>query len=84
MDEKDVRLTVTLENKMPMELSDMTLSLLALSSSYNRFVKTSGPRVKSGGRLKLYVKEVRAGSAIVDIFSSPESSMLAYYSAIAA
>lgn len=63
---QDIRLQVHVNNTIPMELSDLTSSLAALNNQYVAYIR----RHRDGnisGAAKLYVKEVRKGSAIFEL-----------------
>lgn len=63
---QDVRLVLTINNKQPVELLDLTRSLVALSTNFDRYATTHGD-TKENKAAKLYVKEVRSGSIIVEL-----------------
>lgn len=57
--------TVEIQNQQPVELIDLTNSLLSLADEYRRF---SGRQdVADVEDVRLYIKEIRAGSIIADI-----------------
>jgi hypothetical protein len=61
-------LTYTLNNIRPVELLDLTNSLLAIGEQYRSFVRRqNGALVEDNYRL--YVREIRTGSIIVDLIS---------------
>jgi hypothetical protein len=62
------RLEVTIRNRKPVGLTDLTLALLAVGQQYERFVETELPpniRVSS----TLLIKEVRSGSIVFDLIT---------------
>lgn len=61
----DIRLIIHIENKRPIELMDLTKSLVSLASQFNEYVKTTGNI--SNREAKLYVKEIKSGSVILDL-----------------
>jgi len=63
------RLTVRIENTRPVELVDLTESLLSLAEEYKRFVYRHSDLYVSTD-VKLYIKEIRTGSIITDLVSS--------------
>jgi hypothetical protein len=63
---QDIRLQVRVNNTMPMELSDLTSSLTALNNQYVAYIRRHRDG-NIGGEAKLYVKEVRKGSAIFEL-----------------
>lgn len=72
-------LVIEIQNKNPVELPDLTLSLLALARQYQRFVsRLEGRSTKDEARL--VVKEVRSGSIIIDLIPAD----LAAYITVAA
>jgi len=62
---KDVRLIIHIENKKPIELMDLTKSLVSLASQFNDYVKTTAN--VEHREAKLYVKEIKSGSVILDL-----------------
>lgn len=62
---KDVRLIIHIENKRPIELMDLTKSLVSLASQFNDYVKTTAN--VEHREAKLYVKEIKSGSVILDL-----------------
>jgi len=65
---EDYRLTVEIKNSQPVELVDLTNSLLGLADEYKRFlVLRDGP--VAAEQIKLYVKEIRTGSIITELIA---------------
>lgn len=62
----DIRLNIEIKNKDPLELIDLTKSLIALGTQFNRFVVKSG--ISEVRESKLYVKEIKTGSIIFDLY----------------
>jgi len=62
---EDVRLIIHIENKKPIELMDLTKALVALANQFNDYVKNTAniPNREA----KLYVKEIKTGSVILDL-----------------
>lgn len=58
-------LTVEIKNSQPVELVDFTRSFLCLADEYKRFISKND--VVCSDDLKLYIKEVRTGSLIVEL-----------------
>lgn len=56
-------ITVTINNKQPVELLDFTRSLLALGEEFRRSVHEKDPKISA----KLYVKELRKGSLVAEL-----------------
>jgi hypothetical protein len=63
-------LTVKIENKRPVALTDLTQSLNAFADEYNRFIEREGDEGEKGQELQLYVKEIRSGSIIADLMAA--------------
>lgn len=76
-DIQDVRLVVTIENKRPIELIDLTRSLVALSVQFDRFVTKHGDS-KENREAKLYVKEIRSGSVVVELIELATVGMIPF------
>ena len=65
--EEGSKLVFELKNSRPIELADLTKSLSAVANQYRRFVIRE--ELHDESEAKLYVKEVRDGSTIVELFS---------------
>lgn len=63
---QDIRLIFTINNKQPIELLDLTKSLVALSTNFDRYTSENGEN-KENREAKLYVKEIRSGSIIIEL-----------------
>jgi hypothetical protein len=64
----ETKLTITLKNKQPVELADLTLGLFALADEYRRFVpRHPVARTQADRDCRLYIKEVRSGSIEIDL-----------------
>lgn len=63
---KDVRLIIKIENKNPIELFDLTKSLISLANQFDSFVSRSADS-KENKEAKLYVKEIKSGSVILEL-----------------
>lgn len=68
MDE-DAKLSIHIQNKNPIELIDLTESLLSLGGEYKRFVQRHSDLYVTSD-VKLYVKEMRTGSIWTELVSS--------------
>ena len=68
MDEKAI-LNIHLENVRPVELTDLTESLLSLSVEYKRFVQRQ-PDLYAPADVKLYIQEIKTGSIETVLVSS--------------
>lgn len=66
MSYNDVRLVVTIKNNQPIELLELTRSLVALANNFNRYASTHGKSIEDRGA-KLYVKEIRSGSIEIEL-----------------
>lgn len=62
------KLEVTIHNKKPVALSDLTLSLLGISQQYQKFVESATTQDYQANS-ELYIKEVRKGSIIVELIA---------------
>lgn len=62
----DLLLTIKFDNKNPIDLNDLGHSLNSLADEYCRFSKRHSAEASG----KLYVREVRKGSVIIDLISS--------------
>lgn len=60
------RLTITIQNQRPVELIDLTKSLFGVADEYRRYTQRN-PEINAGEDLRLYVRELRAGSLIADL-----------------
>lgn len=65
---EDYRLTVEIKNSEPVELIDLTNSLLSLGDEYKQFIINSDGPV-AGEEIKLYIKEIKTGSIITDLIA---------------
>ena len=59
-------LELEIKNTQPLVLTDLTLSLLAFSHQYSKYVERTTNEPSSQAR-QLVIKEVRSGSVIVDL-----------------
>lgn len=75
--QEDIRLHIHIEDTQPMELLDLTGSLVALNNQYVSYLKKhKGNNIKS--EAKLYVKEIRHGSVIVELVDTMFASVLPF------
>lgn len=65
-DARDIRLIVEIKNKEPLELLELTKSLVALAHQFNGYAAENGT-AKEEREAKLYVKEIRSGSVILEL-----------------
>ena len=64
MKEDLTTLVFHIDNKQPIELTMLTKSMIGLSNQFNKFNKEKG----LSSDAKLYVKEIRKGSVIIELF----------------
>lgn len=72
-----VSLLIKIENKQPVELLDLTKSLLSLSSQFDSYVSTHC-ECKEEREAKLYVKQVKSGSIIIELVEFATIGMLPF------
>lgn len=60
------RLTIEIKNTQPVELADITNSLLSFAEEYKRYL-TLHPAITTPEETKLYIKEIKAGSIFIDL-----------------
>lgn len=65
MSPNEATLTIEINNKNPIELLDLTDSMHAVGKQYVRYLNKTGNTVSEN--TKLYVKEVRSGSVIIEL-----------------
>ena len=65
-DTKDIRLVIKITNNKPIELLDLTKSLVAFVNQFDSYVSENGQR-KEDREAKLYVKEIKSGSVIFEL-----------------
>ena len=64
MEQELTTLVFKIDNKQPVELLSLTRSMLSVTSQFDKFNREKGQNSDA----KLYVKEVRKGSIIVELF----------------
>ena len=64
MEQELTTLVFKIDNKQSVELLSLTRSMLSVTSQFDKFNKENG----QSSDAKLYVKEVRKGSIIVELF----------------
>ena len=62
----DTKLQITIRNKSPVGLTDLTLALLAVDHQFQRFLESEANQDYQPST-ELYIKEVSSGSIIVDL-----------------
>jgi hypothetical protein len=65
-DTPDIALRVEINNSNPIELIDLTKSLISLANQFNSYVAEHGER-KEDREAKLYIREIKTGSVILDL-----------------
>lgn len=66
LQDKEIKLVIEIHNKKPIELLDLTKSLVAFANQFDSYVSANGQR-KEDREAKLYVKEIRSGSVIFEL-----------------
>lgn len=74
---KDIRLVIKIDNKQPVELMDLTRSLVSLASEFNTYVAKSADS-KGNREAKLYVKEIKTGSVILELIEIATVGMIPF------
>lgn len=64
---QEISLKIEINNNSPIELAELTKSLISLSNQYNSFVKKHG-YTEEERQARLYVKEIKSGSVILDLY----------------
>ncbi len=73
----DVSLLIEIKNKQPVELIDLTKSLISLGNQFNNYTLQSGDQLENReGRL--YVKEIKTGSIILELIQVAMLGMLPF------
>jgi len=69
---EEARLTIEIENKRPIELVDLTKSVLGFADEFQRHLAKEHPEVEAAD-VKLYIKEIHTGSVFADLVAvSPQ------------
>ena len=74
---KEIRLIIEIQNKQPLELLDLTRSLVSLASQFNSYALRYGDS-KENREAKLYVKEIRSGSVILELIEMATIGVLPF------
>ncbi|NOU19389.1 MAG: hypothetical protein HOO91_17675 [Bacteroidales bacterium] len=74
---QDIRLVINLKNNNPIELLDLTKSLVSLATQFNSYV-TKNADTKENKEAKLYVKEIKSGSVIVELVELATIGMIPF------
>jgi hypothetical protein len=64
----EIGLSIEIKNTQPIELSDLTESLIGFADEYKHHIAISDPTAQPE-EIKLYVKEMRTGSIIADLIA---------------
>ena len=68
----NTELTITIQNKQPVELLDLTTSFVGLADEFRDHIQKNFPEV-AAAEVRLYVKEIRAGSIVAELVAiSPQ------------
>lgn len=62
------KLEIKFSNKKPIQLSDLSQSLLAIGSQYEKFIENEADE-EFFGSSELYIKDVRSGSIIIELIT---------------
>ena len=62
------KLEITINNKRPVVLTDLTLALLGVAQQYAKFIENETNEQHHAGT-ELYIKEVRSGSIVVELIA---------------
>ena len=62
------KLEIRIDNRQPVELTDLTLALLGVAQQFGRFIENETEEQYHGAS-KLFIKEVRKGSIIVELIA---------------
>jgi len=74
---QDIRLIIKIENKRPIELFDLTKSLVSLATQFDSYVEKYAD-CKESREAKLYVKEIKSGSVILELVEFAMIGMLPF------
>jgi hypothetical protein len=74
---QDIRLIIKIENKKPIELFDLTKSLVSLANQFDSYTSKNGD-CKENREAKLYVKEIKSGSVILELIELATAGMIPF------
>lgn len=74
---QNVVLNIEIKNKEPLELTELTKSLISLSNQYNRHSEVNGFSESERGA-KLYVKKIETGSILMDLVEFGSASVFPF------
>lgn len=75
-DNQDIRLIIKIDNSKPLELLELTKSFVSLANQFNSFVADSS--TSTDREAKLYVKEIKSGSIILELYEFATQSALPF------
>lgn len=73
----EILLRIEIKNKTPIELLDLTKSFVSLANQFNSYVASNGES-KEDREAKLYVREIKTGSVILDLVELATKSILPF------
>lgn len=73
----DVRLVIKIENSKPIELYDLTKSLVSIATQFETYVEKNAD-CKENREAKLYVKEIKSGSVILELIELASVGVLPF------
>lgn len=74
---KDIRLIVEIKNEKPIELLELTKSLISFANQFNTYVNKYADS-KDAREAKLYVKEIRSGSVIFELIETATAGVIPF------
>ena len=74
---EETHLSIQFNNFRPVELLDLTKSLMAFSSQFQKFIKKTD-RISNEGEAVLYIKEIKTGSIIIQLQEMFTQSILPF------
>ncbi len=74
---KDIRLIIEIKNEQPLELMDLTKSFVSIANQFNNYAAKFGDS-KENREAKLFVKEIRSGSVIMELIEMATIGVLPF------
>lgn len=74
---QDIRLVIKIENNRPIELLDLTKSLVSFASQFDSYVVKNADS-KENREAKLYIKEIKSGSVILELIELATVGMIPF------
>lgn len=71
---EDAHLLITIKNKEPLELTELTKALVCLGNQFNTYSATHGLSPDS----RLYIREIKTGSIILDLVDLTTASIIPF------